>query len=468
MKMRFSDLWRWDGAVRRGPYIAWGLLLFAIKYNVDRLVAMRAFNRTWSPLNYVLPGRVFDLTSQSDVKFCLTMLAVALPFVWAGVMLTVRRLRSTGWPVGLVVLFFAPLVSFVFFAALSVVPPSGEEMALPARGMRNLLGRVIPQGRFGSAVLGVLVTAVLGLGAAALSTVFFRSYGLGLFVLVPFCCGLLSVLFYGYHQSRGLGECVVVALLSVAMLAGALIAVAMEGFICILMAAPLGGGLAIIGGFVGYLIQRCDRGRASTPPMIQAISLAVPLLLAVEHAGQPTAPLLEVRTAVEIAAPPEQVWPQVVAFAELPPPTEWLFRVGIAYPKRAEIKGRGPGAVRYCIFSTGPFVEPIAVWDEPRLLQFGVTANPAPMEEWTPYENVHPPHLDGFLVSERGQFRLVRLKDGRTRLEGTTWYRHHMWPARYWQYWSDYIIHQIHRRVLLHIKQQVEETSPSARAVDAG
>ena len=147
-------------------------------------------------------------------------------------------------------------------------------------------------------------------------------------------------------------------------------------------------------------------------------------------------------------------------FGELPPPTEAIFRLGIAYPVRAEIQGRGVGAVRHCVFSTGLFVEPIEVWDEPRLLRFSVTRNPEPMREWTPYREVHPPHLNGFLVSRRGQFLLTPLPGGRTRLEGTTWYHHSMWPAPYWQVWSDAIIHTIHRRVLVHVKQLAEEATP--------
>ena len=39
------------------------------------------------------------------------------------------------------------------------------------------------------------------------------------------------------------------------------------------------------------------------------------------------------------------------------------------------------------------------------------------MQEWTPYRQVHPPHLNGFLVSRQGQFRLTRLPGDRTRLE---------------------------------------------------
>jgi hypothetical protein len=177
-----------------------------------------------------------------------------------------------------------------------------------------------------------------------------------------------------------------------------------------------------------------------------------PAVMCAEYVAAPEPPVFAVRTAVDIDAPPAAVWRNVVSFSELPPPTEWIFHTGIAYPIRASIEGSGPGAIRRCEFSTGPFIEPIRIWDEPRLLQFAVTENPAPMEEWTPYRKIHPAHLDNFLVSRKGQFLLTPLPGGRTRLEGTTWYVHNLWPAGYWQVWSDFIIHRIHQRVLSHIK----------------
>ncbi len=90
------------------------------------------------------------------------------------------------------------------------------------------------------------------------------------------------------------------------------------------------------------------------------------------------------------------------------------------------------------------------------LLLFSVTANPAPMNELTPYKHIKPPHLHGYFESHQGQFLLTPLAGGRTRLEGTTWYSHTMWPEQYWHLWSDYIIHNIHMRVLRHIKEQTE------------
>jgi len=132
---------------------------------------------------------------------------------------------------------------------------------------------------------------------------------------------------------------------------------------------------------------------------------------------KPKPPQFAVSTAVDVAADPGTVWEHVVSFSQLAPPSELLFRLGIAYPVRAEIVGRGAGAVRHCVFSTGAFVEPIEVWNPPRLLRFSVTVNPAPMQEWSPFE-IQPPHLGGYLVSVAGQFRITPLAGSRCRLEG--------------------------------------------------
>src|SRR2546426_10194380 len=67
------------------------------------------------------------------------------------------------------------------------------------------------------------------------------------------------------------------------------------------------------------------------------------------------------RSVVDIAAPPQTVWRNVITFPDLPPPSERLFRIGVAAPLRARLDGSGVGAIRYCDFTTGSFVEPITV-----------------------------------------------------------------------------------------------------------
>jgi hypothetical protein len=189
--------------------------------------------------------------------------------------------------------------------------------------------------------------------------------------------------------------------------------------------------------------------------LIGGLLLLLPGLMAAEVAREPAPDVREVVSVVVVAASPERVWELVLAFPPLSEPDDWLFRAGVAYPLRAELHGQGVGAIRHCIFSTGTFVEPIDRWETPTLLRFRVAEQPEPMREWSPY-TIHPPHLDHYLVSRQGQFRVEALADGRTRLEGTTWYTNRMWPAPYWGLWSDHIIHRIHLRVLNHIRTVAE------------
>jgi uncharacterized membrane protein YhaH (DUF805 family) len=449
--------------IGRARYAIIGVLLFALKHNFDRFVASLAFHRQFSVFNYwVSPAQALRVTTlpRKDLEFLLTMLAMALPFIGIGVMLTVRRLRSIGLPLWLAVLFFLPILNLVFFLILSVLPAYEESASpriLPPGRPNRFLDRVIPDGAWGSAAIAALFSVPVFAAATYLATSVLHNYGWGLFVALPFCLGLLSALIYGYQAPRSLKGCLGVSCASALLLGGALLLLAFEGVICLLMALPIALPLAALGGALGYTIQRRPPTMQSAPAVMMSLLLFVPGLMGYERAAKTDPPVFAVQTAINVNAPPEVVWRQVVTFSEIPPPTEALFRLGIAYPVRATITGHGPGAVRHCEFTTGPFVEPITVWDEPRLLRFSVTENPAAMQEWTLYKDVHPAHLHGFLVSRQGQFLLTPLPGGGTRLEGTTWYLHGLWPASYWQVWSDNIIHQIHLRVLRHIKNLAEQ-----------
>ncbi len=225
------------------------------------------------------------------------------------------------------------------------------------------------------------------------------------------------------------------------------------------MAAPLGYALACLGGWVGYALQKRRGPRVSSVAVALILPLALPGFIGVERWGRLARgpePEMLVRSEIVVAAPPERVWRAVLQFKPLPPPTELLFRAGIAYPTRAEIRGTGVGAIRRRVFSTGAFVEPIETWDEPRRLAFSVAEQPRILTELTPYREIQAPHLDGFFASTHGEFELTEMPGGRTRLVGRTWYRHAIWPTAYWRIWSDAVIHAIHMRVLEGIRRDVE------------
>jgi uncharacterized membrane protein YhaH (DUF805 family) len=446
----------------RWPYFWWGCALMVIKYNLDRIVAWQGFNRTWYFWNYIKPHGFasIDALPPDDARFYIILLLTSLPFLIAGLFLTLRRLRSVGWPLELCLLFFVPVLNLVFFVILCLMP---ARQAIVVRRVRP--GRLawLPTSAAGSALTSMVLVGLAGAGLALLSTAVLQNYGWGLFVALPFAMGLVSVLIYAGPEKRSFRSCITVAILPIVFAGLCLLACAVEGVICLIMAAPIGLVLAFLGGVVGYLIVG-NRSAPLHPTAMLLVLVSVPLTMGMEQQADEQPPMIAVTTSIVIDAPPERVWPNVVSFPPIPPERDWILRTGVAYPTRAKIDGTGVGAIRHCIFSTGEFVEPIQVWDENRLLRFSVSFQPEPMEELSPYPHLKTPHLHGYLRSHEGELRLTALPGGKTLLVGTTWYTDKIWPSQYWQLWSDFIIHHIHLRVLNHIKnlseQQLKAVAP--------
>ena len=468
--MKFPDLWTSEGTIDRGPYALVGLVGFAIKHNLDRTLATLVFHRKWSLFNYWVPlDQAVRITTlaPTDRTFLLSMLVLSLPFIWVGVVLTMRRLRAAGLPAWLVVLFFAPYLNLFFFVILCIYPSRRADDVQQSWRLEGnpVLKRIIPESNWGSAAMALVISSVLGAAATLLSVNVLAIYGWGLFVALPFCLGFFSVLLYGYHRPRSLRSCLAVASFSVALLGLMLLGFAVEGVICLVMAAPIGLILALMGGSLGYLIQQRHWNRLQTRATFSAMLLLVPFLMGTEALKPQQPPILQVTTQIEINAPAETVWQFLTSFPTLPPPTEWPFRVGIAYPIRSTLRGSGLGAERECQFSSGQFIEPIQVWQENEHLRFSISSEPLVMEELSPYGHIHTRHVDGgYFQAQDAEFVLTRLPGGRTLLTGTSHYRNRMWPVSYWRLWSDAIVHQIHLRVFGHIKRLAEAEQLQAAA----
>lgn len=438
----------------RWPYFWWGCALMAIKYNLDRAIAWWGFHRPWYFWNYIKPQGFASIDSlpPTDKSFYFILLLTSLPFLGLGIFLTLRRLRSAGLPLGLCLFFFVPVLNLIFFTILCFIPAKSTA-PVPSRNAGWLLW--FPTSAIGSALASMVFVGSIGVGLTCLSTEVLRNYGWGLFISLPFAMGLVSVLIYAGPQKRSFWSCMLVAVLTALFCGLCLLITAVEGFICLIMAAPIGCSLAFLGGIVGYIIVG-NRSAPIHPAAMMLVLASVPFTMGMEKQADDPPPLLSVTSSVVINAPPAQVWPNMVSFSPIPDQRDWILHTGVAYPTRARIDGQGVGAIRHCIFTTGEFVEPIQVWDENRLLRFSVVQQPEPMEELSPYPHLKTPHLHGYLQSQEGELRLTALPGGKTLLEGTTWYTDRIWPSQYWQLWSDLMIHHIHLRVLNHIKSLSE------------
>jgi hypothetical protein len=328
--------------------------------------------------------------------------------------------------------------------------------------MESFLENIIPQSKAGGTVMvgaamSILLAVFIGL-AFVMPRDSVAIYGFAVFFGVPFFVGVFTALVVGYHNDVSFGRSVACSLAALTMVGSSLLLVALEGLICLVMAFPIAVCSMLIGTAVGHNFRRINSDAGTNIYRSFLVFLFfMPSLSAVESNLPPSTELIPVTTVIEINAPPEKVWKNVVEFPELAPPTEVLFKTGIAYPIRARIEGAGVGAIRYCEFSTGAFVEPIEVWDENKLLRFSVREQPIPMRELSPYGELDTPHLHDYFVSSKGEFKLTRLENGGTRLEGTTWYYHKISPEFYWRIWTEQIVHSIHQRVLSHIKEQSEK-----------
>jgi len=445
---RWLRLWfGFSDPVDRGTYFRHGLGLTAFKYGLDALLIWRFADRVWTPLDYLNPllQARQELLQDGPAWLLPLLIAMALPFLWIGVSMSMRRAIDAGRSPWIALLFFVPVINFVLMAILSLAPPLSK-MQWPVEPPPLAM-----DDRIKSAMLGVAASVAITLLTVGIGVYLRRSYSTGFFLGVPFTVGYISSYIYNHGHARPAGQSILLAMGSVTIAAGSLVIFALEGVICIAMAWPIALAVAFPGAVLGRIMATRDV-RASTGA---GLALLVPLLVGVEP--RPTPPSQEVLTIVEIAAPPEIVWRHVVTFPDLPPPTEWLFRAGVAAPTRARIEGRGVGAIRYCDFTTGSFVEPITAWEENRLLAFDITAQAPPMNEVTPYRDVHPPHLDGYFRATHGEFRLIPLPGGRTRLEGRTRYVVDMFPQVYWTVPAREIVTAIHTRVLHHIQTLAEE-----------
>ena len=197
-----QDLWKWlftwEGRVERLPYFLAGTVLVAVKYVIDSSVAAH-FGESWRIWNYFLPPRdasLFGLGGRPPELYGI-LWAIAIPFFWIGIALTLRRLRDAGKPAAWIFLFFVPLANLALFLWLTLAPSASGGIAkdIPTEDLRT-------GARARGAALGIVLSVALGLVLVILSAHVFMRYAWGLFLGVPFLTGFVSSWFLNVKTSQ--------------------------------------------------------------------------------------------------------------------------------------------------------------------------------------------------------------------------------------------------------------------------
>lgn len=386
---------------------------------------------------WLLPLRSLTLLPNLGVLTAAVSFALSLVIAWGLALLSFRRASWSGGGYLLAALAIVPMVQIAAIALLLIQPRLSTKTAdEPEAGVdvRDMMQGVL-------AGVAIIVLAVL------ISAVTFGAYGWGLFVMTPFLVGTTTGFLANRRRSLSFGQTSMLVMGATIIGALALILLALEGLVCILLAAPLGAIVAIAGGGLGRAAARV--GRKKDQPLM---SLAIlPALFALEAAMPPFAPIATFE-AIEIAAPPSAVWHALTDSSPIADGPGVVGLSGLAYPVRGRLLSAGVGAVRLGEFSTGVARERVTQWQPERRLSFTVVDQPPAMEEMSPYRKVHAPHVRGYFDTAETRFDLEPLANGGTRLTARATHILKMDPVVYWEPVARWAIHLNVMRVLRDIQ----------------
>src|SRR5262249_55262228 len=340
-----------EGRARPSTYCRWSLVWLLSQYLAAFLV-LRMFGGSLSLEQmlvhvFVVPLRYLGQTL-GERSFAPTTWLVAGAFLlqvvtaWALAALAIRRARDAAinewWAAAAILPPLQPLLVFV----LSLLPSRAGSSSPPPTTPDPRARITVEALKGAGAGMGLTILAV------AMSTLVFGVYGTGLFVTSPLIIGAVTA-YIGNRRSDIGGSATWALVKSAAALGGlALLALALEGLICIVVVAPLWLLISAIGGLIGRAIARATY----RPPRSTSAALAViPLVYALE-AIFPASVTFENQVSIDIKAPRAAVWRSITAMGDIEEPPGLLFRLGLAHPLSGRLVGEGVGAERHGEFST--------------------------------------------------------------------------------------------------------------------
>ena len=439
----------------RARYLGASLATLLVQYGVHGLTHAAFGQKVWGAhldLFLPTPGTVLEFIFRSKqanstrIPVLVLVAIVDVTVAWVLLRSAIRRASATNRSSLLACLAAVPLIQIPVIGWLGGSKPF-EATQVPAAA-NPLSLRTAATGLVAGLVVAVLLEVV--------STLLFRTYGFVLFLGSPFIVGCIT----GYIGNRrsDIGAWPTTRLVLGACFLGCvgLLAVALEGVLCLVMAAPLIAMTAWLGGLVGRALTL--KGRGSAPGRLASSFVALPLLLVIDRVAPPDVAFESVES-IRVDAPQRDVWEAIVHMGPIPEPPPVPFRWGLAYPMSGSIRGSGVGAIREGVFSTGVAYERVTAWHPDEELAFIVLSDPPTLHELSPYREVHAPHLNGYFRTLDARFTITPLADGHTQLSLTTHHQLLLGPTLYWLPIAKWAVYTNKRRVLAHFAEQAEATA---------
>jgi len=265
------------------------------------------------------------------------------------------------------------------------------------------------------------------------------SYGSTFFVIFPFALGFSIGTLESedrFYASFGLG-----------LLAffGFLLAGALEGLVCVLMALPI----FFIMGVIGYLVQdKLFKGRAKKANrlMVSISPLIVLLVLnPIEQMILPEPEVITIENSIMLNYPADLVFDEVKQMEKLDAEKPIGLLLGLPSPYKCVLDADTIGAKRNCLFSNGKIVAEITKYEKGKVLEMDVVDYTLTGRDWFEF------------VDATYTFKEVA---GQTKITRTSSYKSILNPRFYWQPLESWGIDQEHVFVLNSLKKNLKEKYP--------
>jgi hypothetical protein len=273
-------------------------------------------------------------------------------------------------------------------------------------------------------------------------------------VLVPLVVGFLTVSLA--PRGERMSNAVVLPLVTCMACLGFVLAVGLEGMICVILVAPAFLFFSVLGGLLGRGLRTWARSRR-----MYASGVATVLLL--PYAAAPLenrVPLPDTRRTVVVStvirADAATVWRNVVRPTGIRPQENQVrlaHRIGFPHPVSATLSSEGLGGSRYAIFERGVMMrETVTEWVPERRMAFTIDPANIPAKALDEHVTMGGPFFD---VTD-GAYEIVPLDGGRVELRLTTTHRLSTHFNLYAGFWTDLLMRQIQENLLHVIRTRAE------------
>jgi hypothetical protein len=232
----------------------------------------------------------------------------------------------------------------------------------------------------------------------------------------------------------------------------------LEAILCVVVAAPIMSGFALIGGILMGQILTRNSGRLPISFLVLLPFAASP----VEELWKQPHQIVSIQDSIEITATPEEIWKQIVSVPPIKPeqiPFKWIYLLDFPKPISAEIDREGIGATRHAKFERGvSFYEVVTDWKPLQKLSFSIKADP----KFIPHTAFDQHIIVGgrFYDVLDGSYEIEKTSRG-CKLILTSTHRLATPFNKYAGLWSQWVMNQIQGSILTVIKQRAENTDKS-------